>query len=256
MDANGEPLQVAATSAVGALGGADTSPNPFAAVTHVATPDLEEDTVIPEGWQGTPSVESDDVAGDDEQAGAELTEAARNIETSPEPAAAVDIQVATPDEAFATGDRPATSVRPKPSRKKKSSPIKTLIGVALGPVLALPLAGAILLALGRAPDLGFWPFDGSYNNATQKRSAAPPSNTDSSFTNPNRQEPQTLSPKGSLLDDGSDVAQAVKEITGDPDANAQELPESTDDSRSSITDLNQVSDPVANRRRTVGGRYR
>ncbi|MFG0262995.1 MAG: hypothetical protein ACF788_11440, partial [Novipirellula sp. JB048] len=51
-------------------------------------------------------------------------------------------------------------VRSVPSsnrRRKKSSPLKTLIGVAMGPLVALPLAGGILLWLGKAPDLGFWP---------------------------------------------------------------------------------------------------
>ncbi|EMI18096.1 hypothetical protein RMSM_04975 [Rhodopirellula maiorica SM1] len=60
-------------------------------------------------------------------------------------------------------------------KRKKSSPIKTLIGVAMGPLVALPLAGGILLWLGKAPDLGFWPFDGSFNNGSSSRlSAAPP----------------------------------------------------------------------------------
>ena len=54
--------------------------------------------------------------------------------------------------------------------KQKSSGIGTMIGVVLGGLASLPLAGLILLALGRAPDLGFWPFDG---NEPTRRSAAP-----------------------------------------------------------------------------------
>ena len=35
-----------------------------------------------------------------------------------------------------------------------------MIGVVLGGLLSVPIALAILLAVGRTPDLGFWPFDG------------------------------------------------------------------------------------------------
>ncbi|WP_442506091.1 hypothetical protein SH528x_004915 [Novipirellula sp. SH528] len=59
-------------------------------------------------------------------------------------------------------------------KRKKSSPIKTLIGVAMGPLVALPLAGGILLWLGKAPDLGFWPFDGSFNKGSSSRVSAEP----------------------------------------------------------------------------------
>ena len=71
--------------------------------------------------------------------------------------------------------------------KRGRSPwVRSLIGIAVGPLLALPLAGAILLALNRAPDLGFYPFDGSFDkNARQggpaarsPREVAPPAHTD------------------------------------------------------------------------------
>lgn len=69
------------------------------------------------------------------------------------------------------------SLQSKPRRKKKSSPIRTLIGFALGPVIALPLVGGILLAMGRAPDLGFYPFDGSFDgNSARNLSASAPVN--------------------------------------------------------------------------------
>ncbi len=59
---------------------------------------------------------------------------------------------------------------------RKSSGIGSFIGIILGGLLSLPLAGLILLALGKAPDLGFWPFLG--NEPSSRRSAAPlpPSN--------------------------------------------------------------------------------
>ena len=53
------------------------------------------------------------------------------------------------------------NVSPRPNRrKKKGSAIRSMIGVVFGGLLAVPIALAILLVFGRAPDLGFWPFDG------------------------------------------------------------------------------------------------
>ncbi len=53
----------------------------------------------------------------------------------------------------------------KPRARKKSSPIKSLIGVVLGGAMAVPLAGLALKGLAAAgltqePNFGFWPFDG------------------------------------------------------------------------------------------------
>ena len=53
------------------------------------------------------------------------------------------------------------SVSPRPNRRKKGgSGIRSMIQVVVGGLLSVPIALAILLAVGRAPDLGFWPFDG------------------------------------------------------------------------------------------------
>lgn len=53
------------------------------------------------------------------------------------------------------------NVSPRPNRrKKKGSAIRSMIGVVFGGLLSVPIALSILLAVGRAPDLGFWPFDG------------------------------------------------------------------------------------------------
>lgn len=53
------------------------------------------------------------------------------------------------------------SVSPRPNRRKKGgSGIRTMIQVVVGGLLAVPIALLILLAFGRALDLGFWPFDG------------------------------------------------------------------------------------------------
>lgn len=58
------------------------------------------------------------------------------------------------------------------SSRKKSSPIKTVLGLLLGPVIAAPLVGGLLLAIGKAPDLGFYPFDGSFGKGGASQSVA------------------------------------------------------------------------------------
>ena len=56
-------------------------------------------------------------------------------------------------------------------RKPKRSSARTLLGIALGPVLALPIAGIIFYLLGT--DLGFWPLDGG-RSSSPNVSASPP----------------------------------------------------------------------------------
>ena len=58
------------------------------------------------------------------------------------------------------------------STKKKSSSIKTVLGFLLGPLIAVPLAGGLLLAVGKAPDIGFYPFDGTYSSTSAARRTA------------------------------------------------------------------------------------
>lgn len=53
------------------------------------------------------------------------------------------------------------SLSPRPNRRKKgASGFRSIVQVVVGGLLSVPIALAILLAVGRAPDLGFWPFDG------------------------------------------------------------------------------------------------
>ncbi len=51
---------------------------------------------------------------------------------------------------------------------------KQAVGIIAGGLLALPLAGLLLLAVGKAPDIGYWPFDGSYNGESAGRTAYVP----------------------------------------------------------------------------------
>ena len=91
--------------------------------------------------------------------------------------------------------------RHRPERKRKS-PIKQLIAYALGGALALPIAGGILLAIGRAPNLGFWPFDGSFNQQSITMVAGDPgpvSNSGSMAVNNLGTQSQNGSPSGQLI---------------------------------------------------------
>lgn len=60
-------------------------------------------------------------------------------------------------------------------RRRRKSPLKQAIAYVLGGVAAVPIAGLILLLIGKAPNLGFYPFDGTYKNGLlgSQRTAAP-----------------------------------------------------------------------------------
>jgi hypothetical protein len=60
--------------------------------------------------------------------------------------------------AFEFADEP--SAIPRPRGRRPGSPLRSLISVVLGGLLALPLAGILLALIGKPLDLGFWPFLG------------------------------------------------------------------------------------------------
>lgn len=108
-----------------------------------------------------------------------------------------------------------TGPRPSPTRRKNGAPIRTVIGVALGGILALPLAGGILLALGKAPNLGFYPFDGSYGR--QSSSGPFPS----ALSSPQRQSSPSTRPAADpqSTDAASDQPSEGRSLSDDlPDA--------------------------------------
>ena len=88
----------------------------------------------------------------------------------------VGLQVEGPDNAWddqqAAAPIPVSS-RPGGSRKKKASGLRTMIGIVFGGLLSIPIAFGILLLLGREPNLGFWPFDGSIR-VRRPPAASPP----------------------------------------------------------------------------------
>ncbi|MEM8667378.1 MAG: hypothetical protein AAGG48_07675 [Planctomycetota bacterium] len=58
-------------------------------------------------------------------------------------------------------------------RRKKGSGIRTAIGVVLGGFAAVPIAGGLLMLMGRTPDWGVWPFDGGSQESGPGVIAAP-----------------------------------------------------------------------------------
>lgn len=103
-----------------------------------------------------------------------------------------------------------------PKRKKKGSGIRTVVGIVLGAVASVPIAGGLLMAIGRTPDWGFWPFNGQGGSASSSRAAAPPrelpvaQSLDDVF---DKQDMTARSPAETALD----------QIVGQPDETDQEL---------------------------------
>ena len=73
-------------------------------------------------------------------------------------------------------------VKSSSRRKPKRSSMRTLIGIALGPILAVPIAGIIFYLLGT--DLGFWPLDGG-RSSRPNVSVSPPMDISHFDTKPN-----------------------------------------------------------------------
>lgn len=62
--------------------------------------------------------------------------------------------------AFEFADEP--SGVPRARGRRPASPLRSLISIVLGGLLALPLAGILLSLIGKPLDLGFWPFLGGH----------------------------------------------------------------------------------------------
>ncbi len=96
--------------------------------------------------------------------------------------------------------------------RSKGSPIRSVIGVVLGGVAAIPIAGGLLMALGKTPDWGFWPFNGE-GTAAPSRSAAAPLPDRSTLP---RTTTRLNGARGSGLTAGLDPSDsALQQITGD-----------------------------------------
>ncbi|MEM9367506.1 MAG: hypothetical protein AAGD07_16055 [Planctomycetota bacterium] len=114
-------------------------------------------------------------------------------------------------------------------RKKKNSGWKSILGMIGGGLIAVPLAGGILLAIsiltGRQFDFGFYPFDGSFGEPNVRVTASTPtpmSTGSQPASGPGRETPpptgKSLAMDLAPLDDDSvpDPTQsALAEIVGD-----------------------------------------
>jgi len=103
----------------------------------------------------------------------------------------------------ATPQAAPMSVSPRPNRRKKGgSGIRSMVQVVVGGLLSVPIALAILLAVGRAPDLGFWPFDGKARSPRELLPFLEDANTDNPTAFPSFEGQQL---------DTSDFDEAMKE---------------------------------------------
>jgi hypothetical protein len=106
--------------------------------------------------------------------------------------------------------------------RRKGSGIGTLVGIVLGGLASVPIAGLLLMMLGKTPDWGFWPFDGQSQGFSSIRAATPLSPAESdreettSTDTPLRFNRES-SPSTSTTDDParSAAAQIASDSTGD-----------------------------------------
>lgn len=157
-----------------------------------------------------------------------------------------------------TGDADeAMRVMPVPvRRRKKGSGIRTAIGVVLGGIASIPIAGGILMLLGRTPDWGFWPFDGGVQDSGPGIVAAPLSSFGSETRRPFGQslmEPDDIDagtdPTESVLDSvvNSSRSKAVMDSDETSDRDVIPTPESTNPSDTgSSLQLPDDSEPLSN----------
>ncbi len=94
----------------------------------------------------------------------------------------VDFGVKDPSSTWERDEHAPMRVSPARDRKSKGGGIGTAIKVVLGGVLAVPLAGGLLMAMGKTPDWGFWPFNGS-GESSRSAVAAPPANMSTNRAN-------------------------------------------------------------------------
>lgn len=84
-------------------------------------------------------------------------------------------------------DRDQQRLSTRPRAKKKTSSVRSIVGIVIGGLMAFPLAAVILALLGKPLDLGFWPFDGqTISTGNLTRTAAPLPPTDHSQPSPRR----------------------------------------------------------------------
>ncbi|MDA9857332.1 hypothetical protein N9D23_04375 [Rubripirellula sp.] len=109
-----------------------------------------------------------DLSIDDREAGTEYLDGEQWSVRGTDP-------VPSMDEMGTAGQEPILTRAPSRQRKKGSG-IPTAIGVVLGGLAALPIAGGILMLMGKTPDWGFWPFNGGSQDSGSGVIAAPMGN--------------------------------------------------------------------------------
>ncbi len=70
------------------------------------------------------------------------------------------------------------------SRKRKGAGIGTFLGIVLGGLTSVPIAGGLLALMGRTPDWGFWPFQGEQASSSVRAAPLPESDARFNATSP------------------------------------------------------------------------
>ncbi|TWU07621.1 hypothetical protein [Stieleria varia] len=185
-------------------------------------PEVANPEVAATGIDDSSDSSADDSPTDDVVAGLE-SEPLESLEmdsvADEEPMEQADFPIDTPQAKVpVAADQRSYYERNRSSRKQKS-PLRQLLAYGLGAGLAIPLAGGILFAMGRLPNVGFWPLDGTYNSSSSRPSrtaaAIPPRLTDDSDTN-EPSSPSTRKPSQgrTLVPAESDIATAGKDAMG------------------------------------------
>lgn len=129
------------------------------------------------------------------------------------------------------------SVSPRPNRRKKSgSGIRSMVQVVVGGLLSVPIALAILLAVGRAPDLGFWPFDGQARSPRELLPFLDDSNAGDETTFPKFEGQQLDTSKfDDAMEETEDPGQSALDQIFAPDESPETEDQSSLDEKAVIT---------------------
>ena len=128
-------------------------------------------------------------------------------------------------------------------RKRKGSGVGTFIGIVLGGLASVPIAGGLLSLMGRSPDWGFWPFQGEQVSSTSVRAAPLPESDAQGSPSPFATEtPSSFGPDQSSLDQSVDpTLSAAQQIIDDE---IRVSADSEDPSSAQSTQVSETAEPV------------
>ena len=144
------------------------------------------------------------------------------------------------------------STRSGGSKKRKGGGLGTFIGIVLGGLASVPIAGGLLMLLGRTPDWGFWPFQAEQTSQaySSMRAAPLPSSEPNLTSSPSTGTTLRFGkdqPSSPPQDDPAELA--ASEILGSSPTEApkQEAPEASTSTQDTQVASVRGPDPEADR---------